>query len=227
MERPHRGDLPKGHFVALAELRRRIPIELQDFRQRRLFLGPDAVVARSRRRHFGDRAHTDRMMVSTGEHRLTRRRAQSRRMEAVVLQAVGCEAFGGGRVARSAKRARGAEADVVEEHDQHVRRAFWRPQRHDRRVLRIGILGVVGRQPDMLRVRDRQYVARKLVVRISHGVRSLRVHIRVFSDCGILKTVLCHGSPRVETHVNNHSKAWSGTEQIVTSCRRQWWDSAR
>ena len=68
VERPYGRDLPVRHLVALAELRRRIPVELQDLRQRRLFLGPDAVVAWSRRRHLGDRAHADRMMVSTGEN---------------------------------------------------------------------------------------------------------------------------------------------------------------
>ena len=164
VERSHGRDLPERHLVALAELRRRIAVELQDLRQRRLLLGPDAVVAGRRRRHLGDRAHADGMMVPAGEKRLARRRAQSSRMESVVLQAVGRQAFGGGGVARSAERARGAEADIVEENDQDVRRAHRRAQRHDRRVLRIGILGVVGRQPDMLRVRDRQDVARKLVI---------------------------------------------------------------
>ena len=95
VERPHGRDLPERHFVALAELRRRIAVELQDLRQRRLFLGPDAVVARRRRRHLGDRAHADGMMVPAGEKRLARRRAQSGRMEPVVLEPIGRKAFGG------------------------------------------------------------------------------------------------------------------------------------
>ena len=92
VERPDGRDLPERHFVALAELRGRIAVELQDLRQRRLLLGPDAVVARRRGRHLGDRAHADRMMVSAGQQRLARGRAQSGRMEAVVLQAVGRKA---------------------------------------------------------------------------------------------------------------------------------------
>ena len=74
MERAHGRDLPERDFVTLAELRGRIAVELQDLRQRRFFLGPDAVVARRGCRHLGDRAHADRMMVPAGEKRLTRRR---------------------------------------------------------------------------------------------------------------------------------------------------------
>ena len=132
--------------------------------------------------------------------RLARRRTQSGRMKAVVLEPVGRKAFRGWRVARSAEGARSAEANVVEEHDQHVRRPFRRAQRHDRRVFRLGILGVVGCQADMLRIGDWQNVARKFVVRIGHSVRSLRQpDWRSFSNAW-----LCGDAAVVETDVNNH-----------------------
>ena len=202
VERPHGRDFPIGHFVALAELRRRIAVELQDLGQRRFFLGPDAVVARRRRRHLGDRAHADGVMVSTGEKRLARRRAQSGRVEPIVLQPIGRKAFGGGRVARAAKGARGAEADIVEENDQDVRRAFRRAQRHDRGIFRVGILGVVSRQTDMLRVRNWQNVAGKFLVRIGHGVCS------PWQARGLLRC-----PPNVETVVTRERARLSSTHE--------------
>ena len=55
----------------------------------------------------------------------------------------------------AAEGARGGEADVVEQDDQDVRRALGRPQRLDRRELRVRILGVVRGHAHVLRVGDR------------------------------------------------------------------------
>ena len=66
----------------------------------------------------------------------------------LILQAVGREPLGGRRVARATEGARSAEADIVDQHDQHVRRAFRRAQRLDRRKLRVRILRVVGDEAD-------------------------------------------------------------------------------
>src|SRR5437016_8639788 len=46
-------------------------------------------------------------------------------MKAVVTEACGCELFRGRHFARSTKRTRLAEADVVEQNNDHVRRSPW------------------------------------------------------------------------------------------------------
>ena len=88
-----------------------------------------------------------------------RRRAERRRVEAVVLEPVRREALGGRRRARAAEGARGAEADVVEQDDQHVRRAGRRPQRLDRRERRLRVLRVLVHRPRVRPIRDRQVIA--------------------------------------------------------------------
>ena len=69
----------------------------------------------------GDAAHADGVVVAAGQQRLTRRRAQRAvvwkrlKRSPLLRQPFGCR-----RTARSAERAAGTEADVVEEDDQHV-----------------------------------------------------------------------------------------------------------
>ena len=52
IERPRRARLPDRHLVALAELRRRIAIELEGQRERRLGVGQDRDCSRARRSRF-------------------------------------------------------------------------------------------------------------------------------------------------------------------------------
>ena len=158
VERPHRARLPHRHLMALAELRRRVAVELQRLGQRRGRVRTHRAVAGRRRRDLGDPAHPDRVMVAPGQQRLPRRRAQRRRVEAVVLQPGGSQALRRRRRARTAERARGAEADVVEQHHDDVRRPRRRPQRLDRRKRRIRILGVIRDQPVERPVGDRQHL---------------------------------------------------------------------
>ena len=169
VERPQRARLPDRHLVALAELRGRVAVELEDLRQRRAGVRPHRVVARRGRRDLGDAAHPDRVVVAAAQQRRPRRRAQRRRVEAVELQAARREPLRVRRRARPAERARRAEPDVVDQDDQHVRRARRRPQLLDRRERRVRILGVVRHQPGARQVRDRQHLA-------LHGVRVVRRH---------------------------------------------------
>ena len=83
------------------------------------------------------------VVVAAGQQRLARRRARGRRVEAVEAQPALRQPFGRRRTARSAERAAGTEADVVEEDDQHVRCISRRPQRLDRWVGGLRVLGVV------------------------------------------------------------------------------------
>ena len=158
VERPHRARLPDRHLVALAELRRRIPVQLQGLRQRRARVGADRVVAGCRRRELGDDPHPNRVVVAARQQRSPRRRAQRRRVEAVVLQAVPCQPLGRRCRARPAERTRSGEADVVEQDDEHVRRAGRWPQRLDRWERRLRILRVQRELPLVRPVRDRQDV---------------------------------------------------------------------
>ena len=73
------------------------------------------------------------MVVPARQQRRPRRRAQRRRVEPGVRQPARGETLRRRRGARTAERARRAEADVVEQHHQHVRRTRRWPQRHDRR----------------------------------------------------------------------------------------------
>ena len=146
VERPHRRRLPDRHLVTLAELCRRVAVQLQRHRQRCLGVRTQRALAGSRGRRLGDVAHPHRVVVASGQQRLARRRAQRRRVEPVEAQPAGGQPFGGWCVARTAERARGAEADVVDQHDEHVRRPLRRQQRLDRRIRSLRVLGVIRRQ---------------------------------------------------------------------------------
>ena len=111
IERPHRAGFPDRHFMALAELRRRIAIELERHGERRLVLGQHRRVARSRGRDFADATHVDGVVIPPGQQRLPRGRAQRRRVKAIELEAVlrrGARpsAYGSGRRMRSTRQSR-------------------------------------------------------------------------------------------------------------------------
>ena len=166
--RAHRARLPHRHLVALAELRRAVAIEVEDLRQRRGRVRPHRVVAGRGRRELGDVPHPHGVVVAAGEQRRPGRRAQRRRVKARVLQPLRREPLEVRRPARAAERTRGAEADVVDQHHQDVRGALRRPQRHDRRIRRVRVLGVIRRQPGRRDVGNRQRMPAMSLRRISH-----------------------------------------------------------
>lgn len=81
-------------------------------------------VARGGGRHLGDRPHGHRVVVAPGEQRLAGRRAQRGGVKACELEAALGELLGRRHRARSPERRRGPEADVVDQHDEHVGRAL-------------------------------------------------------------------------------------------------------
>ena len=168
VERPHRTRFPDRHFVALAELRRRVAIELEGHGERRLVLRQHRGVAGRRGRELADGAHVHRMVIAPGQQRLARRRAERGRVEAVELEAVPGQPLGGRRWDRAAEGARRAKPAVVDQDDQHVGRALGRPQRLDRRELRVRVLRVVGGQAHVLAIGDRQDASLNLVGRVTH-----------------------------------------------------------
>ena len=120
VERSGGARLPHRHLMALAELRGRVAIQLQRPRQRRHRVGQHRVVARRAGRNLGDAAHSNGMMVATGQQGLPRGRAQRGRVEAGELQPARCQFFRGGRLAGPAKGAGRAEADVVDQDNQDI-----------------------------------------------------------------------------------------------------------
>ena len=101
-------------------------------------------------------------------------------MEAVVLEALRRSRSAFGVVDRAAEGARRAEADVVDQDDQDVRRPFRRPQLLDRRKRRGGILRVEGGQPDGRDVGDGQNVA----LRLGHRCLLVRYVARSLATAG-------------------------------------------
>ena len=129
VERAHRARLPDRHLVALAELRRRVAVELERLRQRRARVRPHRAVAGRRRRDLGDAAHA-RPCGGYGP---------TAAPPAWASRAPSC-----GSGCTSARRRRAlavgvahgppkaldaAEARVVDQHDQHVGRPVRWPQR--------------------------------------------------------------------------------------------------
>ena len=160
VERAHRRRLPHRHLVALAELRRRVAVQLQRHRQRRLGVRPQRAVARRRRRRLGDAAHPDRVVVAAGQQRLPGRRAQRRGVEPVVPQPAGGEPLGGRR-AGTARRTRSTRRTRRRRAGRSARSA--RPAGGSSGsiggIRRVGVLRVVGRQPGRRPVRDGQHRA--------------------------------------------------------------------
>ncbi len=162
VERAHRARLPDRHLVALAELRRRVAVQLQGLRERRAGVRAHRAVAGSRRRELRDAAHADGVVVPAAQESRPRGRAQRSRVEAVVLEARRRQALGVGRIDRAAERARGAEADIIDQDDEDVGSPLRGPQRLDRRERGVRVLRVIGREPDGRDVGNRQYIALRL-----------------------------------------------------------------
>ena len=156
IERAGRARLPDRHFVALAELRGGVAVQLQRPRQRRHRVGQHRAVARRAGGNLGDAAHAHGMVVAAGQQRLARGRAQRGGVEAGELQPARCQFFRGRCLAGPAKGAGRAEADVVDQDNQDVGSTLGWAQSLDRRELRGRILRIEGDQAFFARVRHRQ-----------------------------------------------------------------------
>ncbi len=125
VERSDRAGFPHRHFVALAELRGRVAVELQRPCQRRNGVREHRAITRRAAGDLGDAAHAGGMVVAPGQHRLTGRRAEGGGVEAIVLQPVRGELLRVRRLAGAAEGARGAKPRIVEQDEQDIRRALW------------------------------------------------------------------------------------------------------
>ena len=126
VERPGRTLLAVGREVPLAEGGGAVAVVPEDPRQRRAVAWQRRRVAREPARELADRAEPDGVVVAPGQQRRPRRRAQRGDVEAVVAHAALGDPGVVRRLDRAAERARVPEAGVVDEHQQHVRRALGR-----------------------------------------------------------------------------------------------------
>jgi len=160
VERPERARLPHGHLVTLPELGGRVAVQLERLRQRRARIRPHRVVSRRRRCDLRDPTHADAVMVAARQQRRPRRRAQRRRVEAPELQPLSGQPLRRRGPTRSAERARGCEAGVVDQHHQDVRRARRRTPGLDRGELRVRVLRILVDRTVVGAVRNRQDLPR-------------------------------------------------------------------
>ena len=135
IEGSNRACFPYRHLVALAELRRGIPVEPKNLGERRHRIRTYRAVTRRRSCDFRNPTHRHRVMVAPAQQRGTRRRAKGRRVKARVAQAVLGDSFGRGCLARPSENARRAETNVIYQDNKYVRSVLWRTQRLDRRKL--------------------------------------------------------------------------------------------
>jgi hypothetical protein len=170
VEGSDRAGLPDRHLVALAELRRRVAVQPQRLRERRACVRSDRVVARRRGGQLGDHAHPHRVVVTAGEQRRARRRAQRRGVEAVVLQAARGQPLRGRRLTRPAERARGAETDIIKQDHEHIGCPGRWSQRLDRRELGTRVPGVERELALVGPVRDWELLPPAPVVLARHGL---------------------------------------------------------
>src|SRR5262249_9567576 len=136
---------PDRHLVALAELTCRVAVQPQDLRQRGGCVRANRAVAGGGGRDLGDRAHAHGMVVSAGQQRLTSRSAEGGGVEPVVAKTVCGKPLRDWCITWSAKGARRAEADVIEQDYEHIGGPRGGTQRLDRRIGGIGVLRVVCR----------------------------------------------------------------------------------
>ena len=108
-------------------------------------------------------------MIAAGQHRLAGRRAQRGRVEPVVLQAVRREACRIGRGARASEGAGRAEAHIVDQHDQHVRRAVRSLRARDHRPVDDGLVDRAAHHAAEGAVGDRQHGA--VLHELAHRLR--------------------------------------------------------
>ena len=126
VERPVLAGLERRHVVILAEPRRAVAVVLEDAADRRLIALDDAVVTGVTGGLLGDHAETDRVMVAPGDQRRARGRAQRRRVEVRVAQAIGSDPVKIGRWNHATEGARSAVAGIVSDDQQYVRGSLGR-----------------------------------------------------------------------------------------------------
>ena len=134
--RARRRRLLGGRQMPLAKGVGVVAVLQQDFREHPVLERNVAVAAGIAGRSFGDAGHAVRVMVAPGHETRARRRTQRRRVHVAVSEPIGRERVEIGGSDRAAVAAEVAEAGVIKDDEEHVRRALPRPVR--RRPRRLG-----------------------------------------------------------------------------------------
>ena len=157
--------LPDRHFMALAELRRRVSIQLERPGEWCARIRQNRVIARRSAGDFRDSAHADSVVVASGQQGLSRRRTQCRGMKTGVFQATRRKVLSVRRVTWAAKSAA---------RSQSPRRQSGRSGRSARpragatayrRVLGVRVLRIIGDQAGARRIGDGKHVPLNVVLR--------------------------------------------------------------
>ena len=173
IEWPLGARLPRGNLVALAELGGREAVQLEDFGQRSAGIGSEGVVAGRGRGNLGNPAHAHGVVIAAAQESGSGGRAKRGRVESGVLQAAVRQPLGGGHVHRTAECGRCAESDIVEQDDEHIGSTSRGPERRDWREPGVGILGVVGNQPGIPLIGDRENRTGQRIGRYGHEPSSI------------------------------------------------------
>ena len=161
VEGAHWAGLPCRHFVALAELRCGVTVQLEGHRQRGFVLRQNRVIAGRGAGNFSNAAHPNRMMITAREQRLPGGRAERGGVEAVVPESACGQHLEAGRLAWSAESARGAETNIIEKNNEYIGRALGRPQRFYGWKRSFGIFCIVGGQACMWPIRNGENRSRR------------------------------------------------------------------
>ena len=147
-------DFPGGGLVPFAEGTGAVAVEAEHFGERRDGVGDLAGGSGEPGGHFRDEAHVAGVVVAAGLECGAGGRAERGGVEPVVAQSSLGEAIEGGRRDGAAESAGRAEAEVVNQDDQHIGRAF---RSGDVKALRrLGVAGVGFGDDRAFRLRDGQ-----------------------------------------------------------------------
>ncbi len=138
IERSGRADFPYRSVVPFTESRCAVAVLSQRLGYGRRRFRDDAVVAVVAGGKLCDGSGVDDVVVAAGQQRGPGGRTQRRGVETVVPQPFLGQRVTGRGFNRPTKCCGGAEADVVEQHDHHVRRPLRGPDGGDGRHLRLG-----------------------------------------------------------------------------------------
>ena len=172
VERPGGAHLATRREVPFPEPAGDVAVLLQDARQRRAAPRPRPGVAGERPRELRDPAHSHPMVVAAGEQRSAGRRAHRRHVEPVVGQAHLLHAREVRRADPAAEGVRGAEAGVVDQDEEDVRRAVGRLRAGDHRPVAHGLVDRAAGRPAEVPVGNREHraVRGELAHRLREGI---------------------------------------------------------
>jgi hypothetical protein len=145
-----RGQMP------LTERRRAVAVALQHLRERRAVFGDERRVSGEPAGQLADRPEPHRVVIAVRQRRRPGRRAQRRHMKPVIADSLLSDPGHGRSGDRAAERARLAEARIINQHQQDVRRALGRRNMPDQAPVRLRPFQGPVRHTREPRVRDRQ-----------------------------------------------------------------------